>query len=216
MRVADDGSRLAARLERMADNLAAGRRETPQRLIPVARHAAEDARRRLALLRFLLADALTEATEEGEHSATALALLARIAEAVGMEGEAEFPALRALRAEVEALAPRRRRRRSIHCHGKITVDRRLLLARAVLDDAEAWGRDGAVWYTLWLAASYAVSDYDRDHFVTLGPRVERRVRRLADWLGAAPAASARPEGGPRILAGPSRKREGAGPKPCPR
>jgi hypothetical protein len=201
MRVADDGSRLAARLERVAENLAAGRRETPQRFIPVARHAAEDARLRLALVRFLLADALTEAAEEGEHSAMALALLARIAEAVGTEGDADLAALRALRDEVMALAPRRRRRRSIHCHGKITVDRRLLLARAVLDDAEAWGRDGAGWYTLWLAASYAVSDYDRDHFVTVGPHVERRVRRLAAWFGAARAASARPPGGPKILVG---------------
>ncbi|MBY0333208.1 MAG: hypothetical protein K2X49_21305 [Acetobacteraceae bacterium] len=183
--------------------MAAGRRETPQRFIPVARHAAEDARRRLALTRFLLADALTEAAEEGEHSATALALLARIAAAVGTEGEADLAALRSLRDEVMALAPRHRRRRSIHCHGKITLDRRLLLARAILDDAEAWGRDGAAWYSLWLALSYAVSDYDRDHFVTLGPRAERRVRRLAAWIRAAGAALACPQGGPKIMAGSS-------------
>lgn len=84
MRVADDGSRLVARLEHVADNLSAGHRETPQRFIPVARHAAEDAWRRLALVRFLLADVLSEASEEGEHSAAALALLARFASAVGI------------------------------------------------------------------------------------------------------------------------------------
>ncbi|MCB4825132.1 hypothetical protein [Roseicella aerolata] len=188
----------------MADNLAAGRRETPQRFIPVARHAAEDGRRRLALVRLLLSDALTEACEEGEYSATALALLARVAAAVGSEGdEVDVTALRGLEGDVLALAPRIGRRRSIHCHGRIAADRRLLLARAVLDDAKAWGRDGAAWYTLWLAISYAVSDYERDHFVTLGPRVERRVRRLAAWCGAARAALARPPGGPKTLAGPS-------------
>ena len=179
MHVADDGSRLAARLDRVADNLAAGRRETPQRFIPVARHGAEDPRRLLALVRFLLADALAEAAEEGDHSATALALLARIAGAVGSEGPADATALRGLEGKVLALAPRIGRRRSIHCHGRIAADRRLLLARAVVDDASTWRRDGAGWYTLWLAASYAVSDYDRDHFLMLGPRVEGRVRRLA-------------------------------------
>ena len=137
MRAADDGSRLAARLDRVADNLAAGRRETPQRFIPVARHGAEDAERRLALVRFLLADALAYAAEEGEHAATALALLARLADAVGVQGEADMTALRGLESEVLALAPRIGRRRSIHCHGRIADDRRLLLARAVLDDAEA-------------------------------------------------------------------------------
>lgn len=110
--------------------------------------------------------------------------------------------MRSLEGDVLALAPRRRRRRSIHRHGKIALDRRLLLARAILDDAEWWGRDDAAWYTLWLVTSYAMSDYNRDHFVTQGPNVERRVRRLAAWIGAARAASARPEGGPKILAGP--------------
>lgn len=202
MRVADDGTRLAARLERVADNLAAGRRETPQRFIPVARYAAEDAQRRLALVRFLLADALAEAPEEGEHSAAALTLLARIASAVGTEGDADTTAVCGLEGNVLALAPRIGRRRSTHCHGRIAADRRLLLARAVLDDARCWGRDEVVWYTLWLAVSYAVSDYDRDHFVTLGPCVERRVRRLAAWIGAARAATARPEGGPNFCTGP--------------
>ncbi len=170
----------------------------------MARHAAEDGRRRLALVRFLLSDALTEACEEGAYSATALTLLARIAAAVGSEGdEVDVTALRGLESDVLALAPRIGRRRSIHCHGRIATDRRLLLARAVLDDAKAWGRDGGGWYTLWLAISYAVSNYDRDHFVTLGPCVERRVRRLAAWCGTARAVSARPEGGPKILAGSS-------------
>ncbi len=129
MRVADDGSRLAARLEQVADNLAGGRRETPQRFIPVARFATEDARRRLALVRFLVADALAEAADEGEHSAAALALLARTAAAVGMDGEPDLVALRGLEGDVLALAPRIGRRRSIHCHGWIAADRRLLLAR---------------------------------------------------------------------------------------
>ncbi len=58
-------------------------------------------------------------------------------------------------------------------------------SRAILDYAEAWGRDGAASYTLWFAASFAVSDYGRNHFVTLGPCVELRVQRLAVWCGAA-------------------------------
>lgn len=179
-----------ARLLWVADNLAAGRRETPQRFIPVAVHAARrGVAGRTALLRFLLADTLAEAESDGGCCPGVLDLLRRTSAAVDGHQTLGAAALAALGPAILALAPRRRRRRSVHCHGQITTDRRLLLLRAVLDDSADWTKGRPAWHHLWLATAYAAAGYERDHFVLLGPAVERRVRRLAGWVGAEAAAS---------------------------
>ncbi len=83
----------------------------------------------------------------------------------------------ALEQRIDAAAPNRRRRH-IHCHGAIASDRRLLLLREVLRSCTPErGFQG------WAAIAYAMSDYDWDHFVMLGPNCAGRVGRLASWVG---------------------------------
>lgn len=178
-----DTAGLAGRLHRVAGNLAAGRRETPQRLIPLAAAIARSGEARLRLVRFLLAAALAEAEGDASCSPAVFDLLRRTSAAVARCEPTNVTPLQEVGAEVLAAAPRLHRRRSIHCHGQVASDRRLLLLRAVLDDSEAWSHDGG-WYTLWLAAAYAMSDYDHDHFVMLGPLVAARIGRLARWVEA--------------------------------
>jgi hypothetical protein len=189
---------VAARLFAVADRLAEGRRETPQRLHALAHHAARAPEMLDALLGFLLAETIAETGPEAGDAALR-DLLERVARAVAAGGTDPADELGDLVAEVATLAPRRRRRRHVHCHGNIASDRRLLLLRAVLDIPAA--RAGPhLEYVVWLALAYAVSDYDHDHFEMIGPRVERRLRRLAAWVAAWPGL----DGPARNAIGPAR------------
>jgi hypothetical protein len=171
---------LAARLDAVAENLRLGRRETPQRFIPLARACIAEPAKADGLVRFLVNDVLAEAVADESCAAAVRELLDRVRCAVERPSTDRTHSIVALGPAILAAAPRRHHRRSVHGHGWIAPDRRLLFLRAMLDDATGRsGRPSGNWYALWLAAAYAMSEYEVDHFETRGPVVEARVRRLA-------------------------------------
>lgn len=183
------GQPLPARLRLVAQRLEAGLRETPQRFVPVAYHVARlqpSLRRRF--LSFLLSMTLMEAALDPSCPAPVLLLLQRAAELME-SGHLPHRARRrdALADDIRAAMPRRRRRRSIHCHGVVTADRRLLVLGGIIC---AEGCDPCLPERLRWTIAYAMADYDGDHFVMRGVRSARRVRALADWLEAAMAEAA--------------------------
>jgi hypothetical protein len=171
---------VAARLDAVAENLRQGRRETPQRFIPLARACIAEPARSDDLVRFLVNDVLAEAAADESCTPAVRELVDRMRCAVEQASTDRTHSVIALGPEILAVAPRRRHRRSVHGHGWITSDRRLLFLRAVLDDAIGRSsRPRSSWYGLWLATAYAMSEYETDHFEMRGPVVEARVRRLA-------------------------------------
>ena len=174
------GLPLSARLRLVAERLDGGLRETPQRFLPVAaRMASTEPGRQRSYLRFLVVETLADAAADPACSPQVLGFLIRVRQVLTGDAPAAAAQGQALAAEVEAVAPHRRRRRSIHCHGVVTEDRRLLLVQEALRGSatEAVGM-----WTLYLATAYAVADYDRDHFVMRGRHIALRVRALSDWL----------------------------------
>ncbi|GGJ16971.1 hypothetical protein [Neoroseomonas lacus] len=174
------GMALPQRLRMMAIRLEAGLRETPQRFIPLAFHAArldEEARRRL--LHFLVSDVQREAIASPTCPPRVLDLLDRARDAVAGESPECDERRRTLANDILAQEMPRRRRRHIHCHGAITSDRRLLFLRTVLLAEEA---DAFTPLNLWRVIAYAMADYDYDHFVLKGPHIAVRVRALAHWV----------------------------------
>ncbi|QYU69426.1 hypothetical protein J4558_04585 [Leptolyngbya sp. 15MV] len=176
---------VAARLDAVAENLRQGRRETPQRFIPLARACIAEPAKSDDLVRFPDNDVLAEAAAEESCTPAVRELVDRMRCAVEQPGTDRTHSVIALGPEILAAAPRRRHRRSVHGHGWIASDRRLLFLRAVLDDATGRSRrPRGSWYALWLATAYAMSEYETDHFEMHGPVVEARVRRLARCAGA--------------------------------
>ena len=168
---------LAQRLSRVAEHLAAGRRETPQRFIPIATHATRHQRAR-PLLSFLLNDAATHAQTDPACTPPTRTLLTQAALRIATDGpnwHSDFT--HALGPAIQAAAPQTHRRRHIHCHGWTTPDRRLLLLRTVLNHGANPDR-----YDLTIATAYAMSNYDYDHFEMTGPAVATRIHRLAAWV----------------------------------
>ena len=174
------GMALPQRLRMMAVRLDAGLRETPQRFIPLAFHMTrvdETVRRRL--LHFLISDVQREAMTSPTCPPRVLDLLDRARNIVADESPACDERRRALAKDILAQEMPRRRRRHIHCHGAITLDRRLLFLRAAVPVEAA---DAFTSLNLWRAIAYAMSDYEYDHFVLKGPHIAVRVRALADWV----------------------------------
>lgn len=172
-------ARMRQRLGVMAARLAAGGIETPQRMHGVAAWAMGDATAAMRLLRLLLAMTLEAAVEDGAPPAT-LDLLVPLVAAVDDPAAPDVAAILALAPRIAAAQPVRFRRRSIHCHGRIAPDRALLVADAVCRVCLEWP---SFFHWAW-AIAYAITEYDHDHLVMRGPRVEARVRRLAAWIGA--------------------------------
>lgn len=174
---------IADKLIAASDRLAAGLRETPQRFFPLAIAACRDDTVREKLVRHLLQTALSDAEADMSCPADVRDLLRNVAAA---------PDIRAFGADILALTPRQRYRRNRHSHSEVARHRYLLMLRAMLWDAEAARKEA--WFLTW-AVAYAVSDYNADHFVFIGPEPERRLRRLAAFvaseLGYARHASAR-------------------------
>jgi hypothetical protein len=171
---------IAARLDAVAENLRQGRRETPQRFVPLARACIAEPAKSDDLVRFLVNDVLVEAAADASCTPAVRELVDRMRCAVEHPRTDRTPSVIALGPEILAAAPRRRHRRSVHGHGWIASDRRLLFLRAVLDDAtDRSRRPRGGWYALWLATAYAMSEYETDHFEMRGPLVEARIRRLA-------------------------------------
>lgn len=174
------GMALPQRLRMMAIRLEAGLRETPQRFIPLAFHAVrldEEAKR--CLLHFLVSDVQREASASQTCPPVVLNLLTRARDVVVDESPDCDERRRALAKDILAQEMPRRRRRHIHCHGAITMDRRLLFLRTVLPAEEA---DAFTPLNLWRVIAYAMADYDYGHFVLKGPHIAVRVRALADWV----------------------------------
>jgi hypothetical protein len=176
------------RLRLVAVRLEAGLRETPQRFFPVAHCVARlGMRAKRRFLRFLVAEALVEAVVSPGCPDRVYDLLVK-AQGVLAEGtEDRWARRQALVAEIAVATPRLRRRRSIHCHGAIASDRRLLLLRSIVTEH---GPDALTPHALGWAIAYAMADYDRDHFVMKGAHLARRVRALADWVESEMAQAA--------------------------
>lgn len=174
------GMPLPQRLRLVAVRLEAGMRETPQRFFPVAEFVAGlGVRAKRRFLRFLVVEALVEAVVTPGCPERVLDLLAKAREVLA-EGVADRSGRRrALVAEIAMATPPQRRRRSIHCHGAIASDRRLLLLRSIITENEP---DALTPHALRWAIAYSMSEYDRDHFVMRGAHLARRVRALADWI----------------------------------
>lgn len=176
------GLELAARMRLVALRLDAGLRETPQRYGPLARWAVRQGQCCEPLARFLVAEAVASLAVEPAGHPNLPNLLRQSAAWLAAAPDA-------MSAEVLLLlvlmdAPMVRHRRSIHCHGWRTADRRLLLLRALLvahhRRPDAWGQA----FYLEQAIAYAIADYDRDHFEMIGPGPAARAHRLADWVAA--------------------------------
>lgn len=171
---------LSTRLDAVAESLGHGGRETPQRFIPLARACIAESAKADDLVRFLVSDVMGEAAADESCPPGVRDLLGRLRSAVEQPIADRTRSIIALGPEILAAAPRRRHRRSVHGHGWIASDRRLLFLRAVLDDATGrCRRPCGSWYALWLATAYAMSEYETDRFDMRGPVVEARVRRLA-------------------------------------
>jgi len=182
------GMPLPQRMRMVAVRLEAGLRETPQRFMPVAAHVAGlglHAKRRFVL--WLIEETLAEAAEDAGCPEDVRQLLAEACEVSRPNCRDRSARRQALREAVSLAAPRLRRRRSIHCHGAITRDRRLLFLRTIVAEREA---QVFAFETLCWTIAYAMADYHRDHFVMRGAGVGRRVRRLADWVEAEMARAA--------------------------
>jgi hypothetical protein len=182
------GMPLPQRLRLVAVRLEAGLRETPQRFVPVAEYVARfgmQAKRRF--VRFLIVETLREALLSPGCPEPVLDLLLKTHDVLTDAGRDRSARRRALVAEIAAAVPHRRRRRSIHCHGMIASDRRLLLLRAVMTEHEAGAFEV---HSLRWAIAYAMAGYDHDHFVMQGKHLARRVQRLANWIEAEMAAAA--------------------------
>lgn len=174
------GMPLPQRLRLIAVRLEAGMRETPQRFVPVAEFVTGlGIRAKRRFLRFLIIEALVEAVVTPGCPERVVDLLAKARDVLAEGGADRSGRRRALVAEIAMAAPPLRRRRSIHCHGAIATDRRLLLLRTVITENE---RDALTSHALRWAIAYAMSDYDRDHFSMIGVHLGRRVRSLADWI----------------------------------
>lgn len=181
------GIALPARMRLVALRLEAGRRETPQRFLPVAAwvfRLPPPARRRF--VDFLLALTAADAVLDTACPAPVLDLLRR---AISLErrGSGSDHRRQALTDAIHTVAPPQRRRRSVHCHGQVVPDRRLLVLRGIVTDVERDAWEPAV--LRWTIA-YAMADYDRDHFVMRGAHLAQRVRALAAWIEAEMAAQA--------------------------
>lgn len=182
------GMPLPQRLRLVAARLEAGLRETPQRFFPVAHYVARlGMRAKRRFLRFLVAEALVEAVVTPGCSDRVLDLLVKARDVLAEGTEDLWARRQALVAEIAVAAPRLRRRRSIHCHGAIASDRRLLLLRSIVTEH---GPDALTPHALGWAIAYAMADYDRDHFVMKGPHLARRIRALGDWVEAEMAQAA--------------------------
>lgn len=182
------GMPLPQRLRLVAVRLEAGLRETPQRFVPVAHYVARlGMRAKRRFLRFLVAEALVEAVVTPGCPDQVFDLLVKARDVLAERTEDRWARRQALVAEIAVAAPRLRRRRSIHCHGAIASDRRLLLLRSIVAEHEP---DALTPHALGWAIAYAMADYDRDHFVMQGKHLARRVQRLADWVEAEMAAGA--------------------------
>jgi len=184
------GLPLALRLRLVAVRLEAGLRETPQRFIPAAAFVSRlEIHTKRQFLHFLVAEALAEAVSAADCSGQVLDLLTAAKEVLANNENGRAVRRDAVVAEIRAAAPPLRRRRSIHCHGAVTSDRRLLLLRAVMPPAE---EDAFAPHALLWAIAYAMAYYDRDHFVMQGAHLAQRVRLLASWVEAEMARAADP------------------------
>lgn len=182
------GMPLPQRLRLVAVRLEAGLRETPQRFVPVAHYVARlGMRAKRRFLRFLVAEALVEAVVTPGCPDRVFALLVKARDVLAEGAEDRWARRQALVAEIAEAAPRLRRRRSIHCHGAIASDRRLLLLRSIVTEH---GPDALTPHALGWAIAYAMADYDRDHFVMKGLHLAPRIRALADWVEAEMAQAA--------------------------
>lgn len=174
------GMPLPQRLRMVAIRLEAGLRETPQRFIPVASYVAGlGMRAKRRFLQQLIVETLMEAVQDPNCPEAVCRPLIEARDLTRANCADRARRRRALRDAVRLAAPPRRRRRSIHCHGAITMDRRLLFLRAILTEREDQAFGVA---TLRWAIAYAMADYDHDHFTMQGVHIARRVRRLADWV----------------------------------
>lgn len=173
------GLGLPQQLRLVALRLEAGRRETPERFYGVADFVRSlGATQKRRFLHFLAAEALVEAAADPDCSPAVLDLLHRACGTLSTSRENDMEWQDLAHAILKA-DPRRRRRRHIHCHGETTTDRRLLVLRGLVMPASA---DAFLPRELPWTIAYAMSDYDQDHFVLIGPRPAARVRRLIPWI----------------------------------
>lgn len=182
------GMPLPQRLRMVAIRLEAGLRETPQRFVPVAAYVSGlGTRAKQRFMQSLIIETLVEAVLDPNCPEAVRRLLIEARDLTRADCTDRMGRRRALLEAVRLAAPPLRRRRSIHCHGAVTTDRRLLFLRAILTDREdkAFGLATLRW-----AIAYAMADYDHDHFVMQGAHLGRRVRRLADWVEAEMATTA--------------------------
>ncbi len=178
---------LPQRLRMVAMRLEAGLRETPQRFVPVAAYVAGlGMRAKRRFMQSLIIETLIEAVQDPNCPEAVSRFLIEARDLTRADRTDRTGRRRALLEAVKLAAPPLRRRRSIHCHGAVTTDRRLLFLRAILTEREDQAFDVE---TLRWAIAYAMADYDRDHFVMQGVHLGRRVRRLADWVEAAMATT---------------------------
>ncbi len=158
---------VAQRLRLMALRFDAGLRETPGRFLPLAYavvHRGKPATRRL--LGFLVEQALDEASADKSCPAQLIELLAQ-AQIVLQHADGCDEGWRAqLAANILAAEPRRRRRRNVRSHGRVTQDRKLSLLRSLVPLREAdLFRPPLLCFTI----AYAIAEYETDHFVLQGP-----------------------------------------------
>lgn len=173
------GLGLPRQLRLVALRLEAGKRETPERFHPVVQFVRSlGATQRRRFLLYLATDTLHEALEDADASPTVVDLLQR-ARSVLSAPKVDENGWQDLAQAILDAEPRRRRRRHVHCHGAVTKDRRLLLLRGLVMPRE---KDPFLFYPLSWTIAYAMSDYDQDHFVLIGPRPAARVRRLIPWI----------------------------------
>jgi hypothetical protein len=166
-------------LRLVALRLEAGLRETPERFYPVVqfvRGLGPSQKRRFLL--YLATETLNEALEDSDTPPAVVDLLHRVCSELAAPDVDESRWQDLAQAILDA-APHRHRRRHIHCHGAVTSDRRLLVLRGLVMPR---GKDPFRFFPLSWTIAYAMSDYDKDHFVLIGPRPARRVRRLIPWI----------------------------------
>lgn len=182
------GMPLPSRLRLVALRLEAGMRETPERFFPVAGYAMRlSVRAQRRLLLFLVTLTLDDAAGDAACSDRVIDLLARSRDILARHGTNLSARRHVLLDDIEAAVPYMRRRRSVHCHGRIASDRRLLLLRSIMAEKESGALEPMA---LRWAFAYALADYDRDHFVMQGAHIGQRVRAMADWIEAEMAREA--------------------------
>ena len=181
---------LSIRYRDVADLVRAGHRETPQRFRPLAWRLARapgEGGRIWSLFDDILRSLLAEFRQDPGRPTELRTLIDRVRLLV--EEHFDWQETFKLYAEVVALAPHRRRRRSIHCHGEVAPDRVLLVLRTMLPPLAFvamkpyWPRTdaGTLAWSIENIVAYYVADYDRDHFVMTGPAVAERFWLIALW-----------------------------------